>query len=934
MLNHYTANRKVRNDDAYSPGGEIGRRPDRATSAYCQRAREAYKGVPIIAGGVEASLRRLAHYDYWSDKVRRSILLDAKPDLLVFGMGERPLVEIVRRLAAGEAVRQLRDIRGVAYRLGAAEVNDECGTMNDECKGGQSGLGGDPSIHHSSFIIHHSVTLPSFEEVSRDKAAFAAMTRMIHEETNPYNARPLVQRHGREAVVVNPPAWPLSQEEIDRIYGLPFTRRPHPSYGRRRIPAFEVVKDSIQIMRGCFGGCTFCSITVHEGRIIQSRSEASILAEIERMGREPDFSGTVSDLGGPTANMYAMNCSQPKAREKCRRQSCLHPAICPRLATDHGPLLHLLDAARRQPGVKQALVASGIRMDLAVHCPEYIRQVARHHTGGLLKVAPEHVAAEVLRRMHKPAIDSFEAFARQFQEEAAAAGKTEFLVPYFIAGHPGLRSAGDDRVGVVPEAKRPEARQGAGLHSRPDGRRHVHVLHGPRSDDGRIGLRAARRPRAAAATGAAAILQTGELRQRPRGVGSGRPPRPDRRRSGMSDPIAAAEDRGEREEIDPPRTTDAHGRLSAASKDGEAEEVMDFKQIDKRERLARECAKLDPEEEKAFAEEGMINTAAPPPYDCDDYELLDFGDGRRLERFGEIVLDRPCPAAETFERAFPDSWMRADARFEGRDEVRGEWMDRRELSERWVVTHGRLRFELKRTEFGHLGLFPEQAENWDWIAGRCPLSVWRGRVRATRRLTAGNAIGNQRPSPPAPLPKGEGRQPKVLNLFAYTGGSTLAAAAAGTEVVHVDAAKNVVAWARRNAELSGLANAPIRWIAEDALNFAKRELKRGRRYDAVILDPPSYGHGLRGEVWRLSKHLPRLLALCAELTDGRPRFMLLTCHTPGYDAELLGQMVTEQFGGRQTIVAQPLMIEASDGRRLPSGVVVRCETASGLLPCQ
>ncbi len=430
MLNHYTANRKVRNDDAYSPGGEIGRRPDRATSAYCQRAREAYKGVPIIAGGVEASLRRLAHYDYWSDKVRRSILLDAKPDLVVFGMGERPLVEIVRRLAAGQSVRELRDLRGVAYRLGASEVNDECGMMNDECKTRQV------DAEDDSFI-QHSILLPSFEQVSADKTAFAAMTRTIHEETNPYNARRLVQRHGREAVVVNPPAWPLTQEEIDRIYGLPFTRRPHPSYGRRRIPAFEVVKDSIQIMRGCFGGCAFCSITVHEGRIIQSRSEASILAEIERMSREPDFSGTLSDLGGPTANMYAMNCSQPEAREKCRRQSCLHPTICPRLATDHGPLLHLLDAARRQPGVKQALVASGIRMDLALRCPEYIRQIAEHHTGGLLKVAPEHVDPEVLQRMHKPPIESFEAFARQFQQAVGAAGKKEFLVPYFIAGHPG-----------------------------------------------------------------------------------------------------------------------------------------------------------------------------------------------------------------------------------------------------------------------------------------------------------------------------------------------------------------------------------------------------------------------------------------------------------------------------------------------------------------
>ena len=442
MLNHYTANRKVRNDDAYSPGGETGRRPDRATSAYCQRAREAYKGVPIIAGGVEASLRRLAHYDYWSDKVRRSILLDAKPDLVVFGMGERPLVEIVRGLAAGQSVRELRDIRGMAYRLGASETGrggeGETERQGDEEATNDTGHNSLPVSPSPPLpLSSSSVLLPSFEQVSTDKTAFAAMTRTIHEETNPYNARRLVQRHGREAVVVNPPAWPLTQEEIDRIYGLPFTRRPHPSYGRRRIPAFEVVKDSIQIMRGCFGGCSFCSITVHEGRIVQSRSEASILAEIERMSRAPDFSGTVSDLGGPTANMYGMNCSEPDAREKCRRQSCLHPTICPRLATDHGPLLHLLDAARRQPGVKQALVASGIRMDLALRSPEYIRQIAEHHTGGLLKVAPEHVDPDVLRRMHKPPIDSFEAFARQFQQAAAAAGKREFLVPYFIAGHPG-----------------------------------------------------------------------------------------------------------------------------------------------------------------------------------------------------------------------------------------------------------------------------------------------------------------------------------------------------------------------------------------------------------------------------------------------------------------------------------------------------------------
>ena len=375
MLNHYTAARKVRNDDAYSPGGRIGRRPDRATLAYCQRAREAYKGVPIIAGGVEASLRRLAHYDYWSDKVRRSILLDAKPDLVVFGMGERPLVEIVRRLAAGQSVRELRDIRGVAYRLGASEVNDECGRMNEECSGVGNRLQAMlSSIHHSSFIIHHSVLLPSYEEVSADKAAFAAMTRMIHEETNPYNARQLVQYHGREAVVVNPPAMPLSQEEIDRVYGLPFTRRPHPSYGRQQIPAFEVIKDSIQIMRGCFGGCAFCSITVHEGRIVQSRSEASILAEIGRMSRQPDFSG-VDERSWRTDGQHVRDellASPRHARSAGGKAASIRRSVrC--LATDHGPLVRLLDAARRQPGVKQVLVASGIRMDLAVRSPEYIR---------------------------------------------------------------------------------------------------------------------------------------------------------------------------------------------------------------------------------------------------------------------------------------------------------------------------------------------------------------------------------------------------------------------------------------------------------------------------------------------------------------------------------------------------------------------------------
>jgi uncharacterized radical SAM protein YgiQ len=409
MLNHYTANRKVRNDDAYSPGGQIGLRPDRATAAYCQRAREAYKGVPILAGGVEASLRRLAHYDYWSDKVRRSILLDSKADLLVYGMGEKPLVEIVRHLAAGGSLGDLRQVRGVAYRLGASE------SPPDE----------------------NTVTLPSYEEAAADKRAFARMTRLAHLETNPHNARRLVQAHGRETVVVNPPALPLSEAEMDRVYGLPYTRRPHPGCGDRRIPAFEVVKDSIQIVRGCFGGCTFCSITAHEGRIVQSRSRESILAEIRRLAEEPESTGIVSDLGGPTANIYGMNCSRPDVGAKCRRLSCLHPAICKLLNADHGPLVELMQQARGQPGIRKVFVASGVRTDLARQSPEYIEELIGHHVGGHLKVAPEHSHPEVLRLMKKPSIEDFEAFARQFGTLARQAGKEIFLVPYLIAGHPG-----------------------------------------------------------------------------------------------------------------------------------------------------------------------------------------------------------------------------------------------------------------------------------------------------------------------------------------------------------------------------------------------------------------------------------------------------------------------------------------------------------------
>ncbi len=417
MINHYTANKKVRNDDAYSPGGEIGRRPDRATLAYCQRAREAYKGVPVIAGGVEASLRRLAHYDYWSDKVRRSIILDCKADLLVYGMGERGIVEIAHRMAGGQTVRDLRDMRGVVYRLGASEA----APFNDP----------------SSASLQGSIVLPSYELASTDKWAFAEMTKISHNETNPYNAKRLIQFHDRECIVANPPAVPLSQAEMDRVYGLSFTRKPHPAYGKQSIPAYQVVKDSVQIMRGCFGGCTFCSITAHEGRIIQSRSQDSILSEIRQMTADPEFKGVISDIGGPTANMYQMQCNRPEVEAKCRRLSCVHPTICKLLGTDHGPLIELMQAAREEPGVRKVLVASGIRMDLARRSPEYMRELTAHHVGGHLKVAPEHTDPDVLALMKKPDADDFREFDREFKKASKAAGKQQFLVPYFIASHPG-----------------------------------------------------------------------------------------------------------------------------------------------------------------------------------------------------------------------------------------------------------------------------------------------------------------------------------------------------------------------------------------------------------------------------------------------------------------------------------------------------------------
>jgi uncharacterized radical SAM protein YgiQ len=432
LINHYTANKKVRNDDAYSPGGRIGLRPDRATLPYCHRAREAFPGVPVIAGGVEASLRRLAHYDYWSDSVRRSILLDCKADLLAYGMGEQVIVEIARRFAAGQTVRELRDLRGVAYALGASEASG--GGKPPGISAGTPALlpGG---LHPP--LAADAILLPSYEDVKSDKLAFVEATRVIHINTNPFNAKTLVQYHGREAVVVNPPGLPLSQAEMDRVYDLPYTRRPHPSY-TEPIPAHEMIKDSVTLMRGCFGGCTFCSITAHQGRIIQSRSEDSVLKEVRKMAADPEFSGVVSDVGGPTANMYEMRCTRPEVEAKCKRLSCVHPTVCKLLGTDHGPLIQLMKRARSEPGIRKVLVASGVRMDLAQMSPEYMRELAEHHVGGHLKVAPEHTDSHVLSVMKKPENDNFEGFSREFKKASQAGGKPkQYLVPYYIASHPG-----------------------------------------------------------------------------------------------------------------------------------------------------------------------------------------------------------------------------------------------------------------------------------------------------------------------------------------------------------------------------------------------------------------------------------------------------------------------------------------------------------------
>jgi len=418
MINHYTANRKRRGADAYSPGGRIDRRPDRASVVYTQRCREAFKGVPVVVGGVEASLRRVAHYDYWSDKLRPSHLVNSKADLLAFGMGERTILEIARRLDAGEEASALRDLRGVAYLLGAK------GELPEH------------TFRNAPEEDEKDVVLPGYEEVLADKRAFAVATRQVHRETNPGNARRLVQAHGDRRVVINPPALPVETAELDRLHELPYARAPHPSY-EEKIPAWQTIADSVQIMRGCFGGCTFCSITLHQGRRIQSRSEGSVLRELEAVAARPGFKGHVSDIGGPTANMYRMRCTRPEIEARCRRLSCVHPKVCKLMGTDHTPLRDLMRKSRGLAGIKKVNVASGIRMDLAADDPAYLEELATHHVGGHLKVAPEHASEKVLEKMKKPGGDSFDRFAAGFRAASERAGKEQYLVPYFIASHPG-----------------------------------------------------------------------------------------------------------------------------------------------------------------------------------------------------------------------------------------------------------------------------------------------------------------------------------------------------------------------------------------------------------------------------------------------------------------------------------------------------------------
>jgi uncharacterized radical SAM protein YgiQ len=462
MVNRYTSDRKVRSDDAYSPDAKAGLRPDRSVIVYAQRCREAFSDVPLVIGGIEGSLRRIAHYDYWSDKVRRSILVDAKADLLLYGNAERAVVELAHRLAAGTEIAQIRDLRGSAFigrRDGFAELDstrvDTPGKLEPPpdpyameetrqaapCATGEAAPAEPQLVQLKPRKVdreHQVIRMPSFEQVAADPVLYAHASRILHLESNPGNARALVQRHSNADVWINPPPVPLATQEMDALYELPFTRLPHPKHQGTKLPAYEMIKFSVTILRGCFGGCSFCSITEHEGRVIQSRSEPSILREIERIRDvTPGFTGNISDLGGPTANMYRMACKSREIEAACRKPSCVYPDICDNLGTDHSPLVALYRKARAIKGVKRIFIASGVRYDLAVRSPEWIRELAQHHTGGYLKIAPEHTEQGPLEHMMKPGIGAYDRFKELFDRYSEEAGKEQYLIPYFIAAHPG-----------------------------------------------------------------------------------------------------------------------------------------------------------------------------------------------------------------------------------------------------------------------------------------------------------------------------------------------------------------------------------------------------------------------------------------------------------------------------------------------------------------
>ena len=462
MINHYTADRKRRNDDAYTPGDQAGMRPDRAVTVYSQRVREAFSDVPIVIGGIEASLRRIAHYDYWSEKVRRSVLLDSRADILLFGNAERAIVELTHRLAAGEPISALRSIRGTAFMTKGVEPgfkeirstdidnpgpvvthpNPYEGMEPSQCDTDETS---DESVQPVRLMPAKDpglsvIRIPSYDQVRDDPVLYAHASRVLHKETNPYNALALIQAHGDRDVWINPPPIPLETEELDWVFELPYARRAHPQYGDAKVPAFEMIQHSVNIMRGCFGGCTFCSITEHEGRIIQNRSEDSIIREVERIrDTSPAFTGVISDLGGPTANMWRLACKSKEIEAKCRKLSCVFPGICKNLNTDQTPLISLYRRARAIPGIKKVLIASGLRYDIAVETPEYVKELVTHHVGGYLKIAPEHTEDGPLSHMMKPGIGTYERFKTLFDTYSKQAGKKQYLIPYFIAAHPGTR---------------------------------------------------------------------------------------------------------------------------------------------------------------------------------------------------------------------------------------------------------------------------------------------------------------------------------------------------------------------------------------------------------------------------------------------------------------------------------------------------------------